>query len=268
MIDPEGKGIDDDHWKSTAYSLLTAVILHVCIVKRKQRGGRRAATFADVERWFGDPGDSMDRKLEQMRDFAHIEENGEKQAHPTIAREAQSNLDRAEKERSSVISSALRQLTLYRDPIIARATGRSDWTIDDLMQGDRPATAYLVVRPADIERLRPLIRLILTQIIRRLTADMEYEDGRSIDHYKHRLLLLLDEFTALKRLGIIEDTLRYMAGYGIKAMLILQDMQQLEATYGRLESILGDCTVRIAYAPNRHETAKALSEWAGERNDN
>ena len=52
--------------------------------------------------------------------------------------------------------------------------------------------------PGDADRLRPLMRLLLTQIVRKLTEHMEFEDGQSARHYKHRLLLLLDEFPSYK----------------------------------------------------------------------
>ena len=262
VIDPDGKGLSD-HWDRTSNSLLAAVILHTCYVAHEKD---KVASFGDVERWFGDPGDAMDKKLNALKNHAHLTTNdGKGKAHPMIAREAQSNLDRDKKERSSVISTALSHLTLYRDPTIARNTGRSDFTIADLMDGDDPATVYFVVRPADQERLRPLIRLVLTQIVRRLTRDMEFHDGQGHSPYKHRLLLLIDEFTSLKRLGIIEDALPYAAGYGIKAFLIVQDLQQLLAVYGQEESLVGNCAIRVCYAPNKLETAQIISKWAGDR---
>jgi type IV secretory pathway TraG/TraD family ATPase VirD4 len=50
------------------------------------------------------------------------------------------------------------------------------------------------VTPSDINRTKPLIRLILNQIGRRLTEDLQAKAGR------RRLLLMLDEFPALGRL--------------------------------------------------------------------
>src|SRR3546814_11666592 len=71
--------------------------------------------------------------------------------------------------------------------------------------------------------LRPLIRILLNQFLTRLTAEMEFDGGRSVKHYKHRLLLMLDEFTSVGKLEIFEDALAYMAGYGLKAFIIVQD---------------------------------------------
>jgi len=82
--------------------------------------------------------------------------------------------------------------------------------------------------------------------------------------YRHRLLLLIDEFASLKRLPVIEEALAFMAGYGLKAYLIVQDLQQIHSAYGRDEGLTGNCHLRIAYAPNKLETAELLSRMAGQ----
>jgi len=162
------------------------------------------------------------------------------------------------------VSTALSFLNLYRDPVVAGHTSRSDFRIQDLMHHEHPVSLYLVVRPADAARLRPSIRLLLTQIVRRLTETMRFEEGRSVADYRHRLLLLLDEFAALKRLAIIEEALAFMTGYGLKAYLIVQDLQQIHSAYGRDEGLVGNYHLRIAYAPNKLETAELLSRMAGQ----
>ena len=95
-------------------------------------------------------------------------------------------------------------LGLYRDPVIAEVTSRSDWRIAELIDG-RPASLYLVVPPSDISRTKPLIRLILNQIGRRLTEKLSPKTQR------HRLLMMLDEFPALGRLDFFESALAFMA---------------------------------------------------------
>lgn len=82
-------------------------------------------------------------------------------------------------------------LGLHRDPVVTEVTRRRDWRIIDIVGGDRPTTLYLVVPPSDINRTKPLIRLILNQLGRRLTEDLQAKAGR------RRFLLMLDEFPAL-----------------------------------------------------------------------
>jgi len=156
-----------------------------------------------------------------------------------------------------VLSTAMSCLGLYRDPVIAEVTGRSEWRVADLVDGKRPATLYLVVPPSDISRTKPLIRLILNQIGRRLTEELDAGNDR------HRLLLLLDEFPALGRLDFFESALAFMAGYGLKAFLIAQSLNQIERAYGPNNAILDNCHVRVAFATNDERTAKRISESLG-----
>ena len=148
-------------------------------------------------------------------------------------------------------------LGLYRDPVVAEVTRRCDWRIGDIVAGERPTTLYLVVPPSDINRTKPLIRLILNQIGRRLTEDLLAKAGR------RRLLLMLDEFPALGRLDFFESALAFMAGYGIKSFLIAQSLNQIEKAYGPNNSILDNCHVRVSFATNDERTAKRVSDALG-----
>src|SRR3984893_17750927 len=155
-------------------------------------------------------------------------------------------------------------LSLYRDPVVAANTERSEFQISDLMNHERPVSLFLVVPLASRDRLRPLIRLILNQIVRTLTTTMTYRNGRAVANYKHQLLLMLDEFPVLGRLEVFAEALSLIAGYGLRACLIAQDLSQIHAAYGHDESITSNCNTRVAFTPNRIETARWISAMAGE----
>jgi len=181
------------------------------------------------------------------------------QVHPTVASIARELLNKADNERSGVVSTAMSFLGLYRDPLIAANTARSDWRIADLLETHRPVSLYLVVPPSDISRTKPLVRLILNQIARRLTETLPPEGAAS----RHRLLLMLDEFPALGRLDFFESSLAFMAGYGIRAFLVAQSLHQIDRAYGYNHAILDNCHVRVAFAANDERTAKRLSDALG-----
>ena len=111
--------------------------------------------------------------------------------------------------------------------------------------------------PSDISRTKPLVRLILNQIGRRLTEELDARRRR------HRLLLMLDEFPALGRLDFFELALAFMAGYGLKSFLIAQSLNQIEKAYGQNNSILDNCHVRVSFATNDERTAKRVSDALG-----
>jgi type IV secretion system protein VirD4 len=118
-----------------------------------------------------------------------------------------------------------------------------------------------VVPPSDLARTRPIIRLMLNQIGRRLTESMSTGETTA---YKHRLLLLLDEFPSLGRLEFFETALAFIAGYGLKAFLIAQSLNQLEKAYGANNAILDNCHVRVTYGANDDRTARRISDLLGQ----
>ena len=135
------------------------------------------------------------------------------------------------------------------------------------MNDDLPISLYLVTPPGQIKRLSPLFRMIVTLIIDKLTASMEFKDGKPIKGYKHRLLLLLDEFPALGTLDKVQDALAFVAGYGIKVMPIIQDLNQLYAKYTKNTSIMGNSHIQVYHTPTDLDTKKYLSESLGDKTE-
>ena len=246
LVDPEGSLERRNHWEKTSHALLVGAILHVLYAETDK-------TLAGVANFLSDPRRPIDTTLHAMMKTAHLGGG----PHPVIASAARELLNKSDNERSGVLSTAMSFLGLYRDPVVAQVTSRCDWRIRDLVEGNRPATLYLVVPPSDISRTKPLVRLILNQIGRRLTEDL-HAKGR-----RYRLLLMLDEFPALGRLDFFESALAFMAGYGLKGFLIAQSLNQIEKAYGPNNAILDNCHVRVSFATNDERTAKRVSDALG-----
>ena len=247
LVDPEGSLEKRNHWEKTSHSLLVGAILHVLYAENEK-------TLAGVAAFLSDPRRPIESTLAAMMATPHLGENG---PHPVIASAARELLNKSDNERSGVLSTAMSFLGLYRDPVVATVTRRCDWRISDIVGGEKPSTLYLVVPPSDISRTKPLVRLVLNQIGRRLTEDLHARERR------HRTLMMLDEFPALGRLDFFESALAFMAGYGIKAFLIAQSLNQIEKAYGPNNSILDNCHVRVSFATNDERTAKRVSDSLG-----
>jgi len=246
LVDPEGALERRNHWEKTSHALLVGAILHVLYAESDK-------TLSGVANFLSDPKRTIEATLRAMMTTLHLGER----SHPVVASAARELLNKSENERSGVLSTAMSFLGLYRDPVVAKVTARCAWRINDLVEGSRPASLYLVVPPSDISRTKPLIRLILNQIGRRLTEDLQAKTRRC------RLLLMLDEFPALGRLDFFESALAFMAGYGLKSFLIAQSLNQIEKAYGQNNSILDNCHVRVAFATNDERTAKRVSDALG-----
>jgi len=254
LVDPMGTLEDGAHWKDKARELLVAIILHVLYVEDHK-------TLAGCAAFLSNPERSLQDTLKVMLETKHtVNDAGEACVHVHVAQAARQLKENSPNERSGILSTTQRFLSLYRDPIIANITSKSDWRIADLMEGDAPLSLYLACPPSDLSRTKPLMRLILNQIARQLTEKLPKNNAR-------KLLLMLDEFPALGRLDFFESTLAYFAGYGVRAYLIAQSLNQIEKAYGPSNSILDHCHVRVAFATNDERTAKRISEALGTKTE-
>lgn len=258
IVDPDGKGLNS-HWDKTAFALLTGVILHA-LYKARDDGG--VATLPSVDRMLSDPEKPVGDLWVEMATYPHADGR----PLPVISSAGQAMLDRPEEEAGSVLSTAKSFLALYRDNVVAANVSRSDFKIKDLMNDEDPVSLYIITQPNDKARLRPLVRILINMIIRLSADKMDFENGRPKVHYKHKMLAMLDEFPSLGKLEIMQESLAFIAGYGIKCYLICQDLNQLksrETGYGPDETITSSCHVQNAYPPNRIETAEHLSKLTG-----
>ncbi len=249
LVDPEGALERRNHWEKTSHALLVGAILHVLYAGQDK-------TLRGVANFLSDPACTFELTLHRMMTTPHLGDA----PHPVAASAAREVLNKSDNERSGVLSTAMSFLGLYRDPTVAEVTSRCDWRIADLISAEHPVSLYLVVPPSDISRTKPLIRLILNQVGRRLTESLDGSDG--IER-RHKLLLMLDEFPALGRLDFFETALAFMAGYGLRAFLISQSLNQIDKAYGQNHSILDNCHVRVTFATNDERTAKRISETLG-----
>jgi type IV secretion system protein VirD4 len=253
LVDPEGALEKRNHWEKTSHALLVGAILHVLYAGEDK-------TLRGVANFLSDPASPFELTLHRMMTTQHLVNVEGGGPHPVVASAAREVLNKSDNERSGVLSTAMSFLGLYRDPTVAEVTSRCDWRIADLIASEHPVSLYLVVPPSDISRTKPLIRLILNQIGRRLTESLDGSDG--IER-RHKLLLMLDEFPALGRLDFFETALAFMAGYGIRSFLIAQSLNQIDKAYGQNHSILDNCHVRVTFATNDERTAKRISETLG-----
>ena len=252
LVDPEGALERRNHWEKTSHSLLVGAILHILYAEQEKTLARVATFLSDPERPFV-------TTLKAMMTTNHLGSPEAPKVHPVVASAAREVLNKSENERSGVLSTAMSFLGLYRDPTVAAVTSACDWRIADIVDGARPLSLYLVVPPSDISRTKPLVRLVLNQIGRRLTERLQGVDGRQ----RRQLLLMLDEFPALGRLDFFETALAFLAGYGVRAFLIAQSLNQIVKAYGENNAILDNCHVRVAFSSNDERTAKRISDALG-----
>ena len=268
LVDPEGNGFNSDsHWVQAGKALLTGAILHMLYAEP-------AKTLRGLIGLLSDPESKILETLERIMTAEHDPDGKDGLAH--LARRADAHPSdwwpracakcstRPRRSAARVVSEVVKRLPLYRDPLIDAATASSDFRIDDLVNHAQPASLYLVVPLESRDRLRPLTRLMINQFVRRLTAKLEFKDGRPVSPHRRPLLLMLDEFGLLGRFEVFAEAMSHMAGFGLRACLAVQSFNQIYKAYGRHETITSNCDTTVRFTPNNLGTAEEISRQIGQ----
>lgn len=167
-------------------------------------------------------------------------------------------LSMGDRQASGVKSQLTSSLSLFDNPIIDAATSKSDFNFADLRK--KKMTIYVGVTPDNIKRLAPLLNLFFQQC-----CDVTISSLPDKEKEPHKILMLLDEFTALGRMDIIKDGIAYFAGYNLRLMIIIQGPSQLEDKYGLpgKKSMMTNFMYQVVFAPNDNDDADAISTSLG-----
>ncbi|MCR2830514.1 type IV secretory system conjugative DNA transfer family protein [Acidithiobacillus ferrooxidans] len=182
-----------------------------------------------------------------------------------VAREVAKDLMRVQSpnELSGIMSTVAHFLCVYGDASVAQATSSSDFSLDELQNGDTPVTLYLVTDYADEKRGTLVHQALLALVIKRgLSTTIRIQDGHTVPPYRHKLLLLLDDYDRFER-GVygLSDGLAFMAGYGIQSYITVQNADQL----GYHENLVANSHIRIFLLSTNMDmkTAEYVSKMLG-----
>lgn len=230
------------HWNEEAKALIAGLILHAVTAEPADR-----RTLATVRDYLTLAPAAFAALLALMQ--SSIGAGG------LVARAANRQLGKADREAAGVLSAAQRHTHFLDSPRIVASTAASDFAFADLKK--RTGTVFLCLPPDRLDTYARWLRLLVSQAV----TDM----ARSPARPARPVLFLLDEFAALGRLEPVERAMGLMAGYGVQLWPILQDMHQLKATYGeRAGTFMSNAGVIQAFGVNDHATADMLSRTLGD----
>lgn len=234
-----------EFWENEARTLVVGVILYLIADQTKQQ------TFGEVVRTLrsDDVAYTLAAALDVLGDDIH----------PVGYMNLAAFLQKAEKERSGVISTANSGLELWANPLVDKMTSRSDFDIRTFKKD--LTTVYVGLTPDNIKRLEPLMGMFYQQATQFLSAKIPDKSE------PYGVLFMMDEFPTLGKLEQFLNGIAYFRGYNVKLFLIVQDTQQLKGTYedSGMNSFLSNATYRITFAANNIETAKLISELIGNK---
>lgn len=164
----------------------------------------------------------------------------------------------AENTRGGIDATLKTPLIIFSDPMVACATSCSDFRLDEVRKEKQ--TIYIGIQPNELAKFSKLINVMISQFIDQNMVLPELDKS-----YKYQCLLLLDEFTSLGCVEIIQKSIAYIAGYNMRLMPIFQSKSQVEDAYGRdgARAIFSNIACQIEFTPTEQEQADEISKMLG-----
>ena len=252
----------DPHWIQSAQRVLTGLIIHIVTqdfskpiynpdkplpVLYDPNRPRALSTIA-----FGI--DDPNYNFQLIAETGLLQSENEEVA--TIARGiTQTN----EKEFASILNVLRRGISIYRNKQVSQVMNNTTVDLDKFTTLDKPVSLYLCANGDTLKLVLPIYNLITTIILNK--KRQKFTGGKATDKYK--VLFLLDEFPMLGKNKIIEDSLGFSTGYGIKYMIIIQTFLQLDQAYGKINTFRDNTHVKVLFSSGSHETSTEISKTLG-----
>ena len=236
---------EQDFWYNEARSLFVGVVLYLLAVPEKVK------SFGEVVRTM--------RSDDVVYNLAVVLDTIGKKIHPVAYMNIAAFLQKADKERSGVVSTMNSSLELWANPLIDTATASSDFNVQEFKK--KRITVYVGVTPDNLTRLRPLMQVFYQQATEFLCRALPSDDE------PYGVLFMMDEFPTLGKMEQFQTGIAYFRGYRVRLFLIIQDTEQLKGIYEEagMNSFLSNSTYRITFAANNIETANLISQLIGNK---
>lgn len=234
-----------EFWNNEARSLFLGVVLYLLAVPDKVK------SFGEVVRTM--------RSDDVVYNLAVVLDTIGQDIHPVGYMNIAAFLQKADKERSGVISTMNSNLELWANPLIDTATASSDFNILEFKR--KKTTVYVGLTPDNLKRLQPLMQVFYQQATEFLSRKLPSKDD------PYGVLFIMDEFPTLGKMEQFMAGIAYFRGYHVRLFLIIQDTEQLKGIYEEpgMNSFLSNSTYRITFAANNMETANLISQLVGNK---
>lgn len=248
LVVTEGKGAGGDfaHWNEEARALLSGLVLYVAA-----KAPRELRTLSHVRELLTLPPESFRLLLQDMLECDDVD--------GLVKRAAARHLQKADRERSGVVSAAQSHTHFLDSPRMARVLDASTFQFDELKTTRMNAgtSVYLVLPPDRMDSYHRWLRIMVACGLR----SMMRVPGAPAT----RVVFILDEFAHLGRMQPVERDIGIAGGYGLTLWLLVQDLAQLKGMYPeKWQSFLANSDVFQAFGTNDWDTAEYLSKMTGE----
>ena len=165
----------------------------------------------------------------------------------------------AEKQYHGVMETLKANLEFMDSPGVQECLLDSSFSLDELKDDTQGVTIYLCLPLKQLETHFQWLRTIIIQALN------TFERQRYRPKTGWPVLMVLDEFAALKRMPVMQNAIAQMAGHGVKFLLAFQDFNQLAAVYEKSwETFVANCGVKLFLGNDDNFTRDYVSKLVGE----
>ncbi|MCE5165608.1 type IV secretory system conjugative DNA transfer family protein [Plesiomonas sp. PI-19] len=249
-------GGDNDTWNESASSLWIGLALYLLDMEKVEP--TKVACSQIIKTSIPSSGDPLEKWMDLT-----IKAKGELLGEDT-KQYFRKFMSAADRTRASILVNFNNGMAVFSNPVTAAATDASDFDLRDLRK--KRMSVYLGLSPNSLVTHAKLVNLFFSLLVNENTKELPENNPE----LKYQCLLILDEFTSMGRVEIIQKAVGFTAGYNIRFMFILQNKGQLEdpKMYGKegAETFIENTGVELYYPPKSiNDTAKSISEKIGVR---
>lgn len=166
-------------------------------------------------------------------------------------------------QQQSIMLTFNANMKIFGNPVTAAATDGNDFDLRDVRR--KKMTVYFGLAPAALSQYARLTNLFFSQLLNENVRTLPEQDPT----LKYQCVMMLDEFTSMGCIDVVQVALAFTAGYNMRFVFILQNQEQLfddKKGYGKNggNTILENCAVQLVYPPKKvNEAVKEVSETIG-----
>lgn len=170
------------------------------------------------------------------------------------------------KEQKETIKELKNILNIFTDKNLKKNTQKSDFSVTDLVNYEKPVSLYYVVHMNDLKN-DVISGIIISQIIYRATEEIPDFDFFKENNY--RCLLVMNDFAKMRKIPLYEETMSYMASYGIKSLIFIESISEFKRKYNDTDVnyFLSNNHTQLFYGTNDIHTINYVNSVLGSDND-
>jgi type IV secretion system protein VirD4 len=187
-----------------------------------------------------------------------LEEEGEKLP-LSLRQNGNRILQKQGQEFGASLTTFTQALEPFSRPNIARHLRKCDFNQKSFRQ-DKPYSLYLYIPANDVSRMAPLVRMLIEYLV----SEFLSENDAAVIKNQH-VLFAMDEFPRMGYMKALKEAPALQRSYNMSSILVAQDKNQLETTYGRgsFDQFMTTTDYKTIFRQNEDTTAARFSNAVG-----